>query len=175
MKSNVMLKMTGLLAAFSLASALFAAAPPARAGGPTVADTAGDLSQQASGLFAEIHQNARGVLNSADTLEEYDREAFMIDWHADAGRLDRMRDRINCIDRMVYQLRAMQANLPRAQQLEVNQIAPAAVELTNNAQLAITYLKTNQDRTMFPPYTSYAGEMYSEAARIVRSTGPSGS
>jgi hypothetical protein len=173
MKPNSTLKLTGLLAAFSLASTLFAAAPPARAGSPTDADTTGNLSQKASGLLAEIHQNAQRVLKSADTLDEYNREAFMIDWRADALTLDSMKGQINKIDQTVNQLRAMEANLPQAQQSEINQLAPAAAELTNNAQLAIDFLNTNRDRTMFPPYTSYADEMYTEAARIVRSTAPS--
>ena len=175
MKPSSLLKLTGLLAALSLASTLFAAASAARADRPTAADTAGSLSQKASGLLAEIHQNAQEVLKSTDTLDEYDREAFMIDWRADARTLGRMKGEINKIDQMVYQLRAMEANLPQAQQSEINQVAPAAAELTNNAQLAIDFLHTSQDRTMFPPYTSYANEMYEEAARIVHSTAPSGS
>jgi len=97
----------------------------------------------------------------------------MIDWRADALTLDSMKGQINKIDQTVNQLRAMEANLPQAQQSEINQLAPAAAELTNNAQLAIDFLNTNRDRTMFPPYTSYADEMYTEAARIVRSTAPS--
>ena len=164
MKRSSILKMTGVLAAFGLASALFAAAPP------TVADSAGNLTQKASGLLAEIHQNAQAVQRSADTLEGYNREALLLDWHADADKLDRMRGRINTIDQTVRQLRTMEMDLPHAQRSEINQIAPAAAELTDNAQLAINYLKTNQDRTMFAPYTSYANEMYSEAARIVHST-----
>ena len=94
----------------------------------------------------------------------------MIDWRADARTLGSMKRKINTIDDMVYQLRGMEVKLPQAQQSEINQIAPAAAELTNNAQHAIRFLNTNQDRTMFPPYTSFADEMYSEAARIVHST-----
>jgi cell division septum initiation protein DivIVA len=170
MKPSSTLKLTGLLAAFSLASTLFAAAPPTRGGSPTAADIAANRSQKASGMLAKVHQDAQSVVNSADTLNEYDREAFMIDWRADARTLESMRGRINKIDQMVHQLRAMEAKLPQAQQSEINQIAPAAAELTDNAQIAIDYLRNNQDRTMFPPYTSYADEMYTEAARIVHST-----
>ena len=170
MKRSSTLKLTGLLTAFSLASVLFAAGPPVPAGSPTAAGTEGNFSQKASGLLEEIHQNAQGVLNSADRLEAYNREAFLIDWRADAGKLDRMRGRINKIDDEVSQLRGMEANLPRAQRSEINKIAPAAAELTDNAQLAINYLKNYQDRTMFAPYTSYADEMYTEAARIAHST-----
>ena len=172
MKTSSMLRLTGFLAAFSLASALFAAAPPPRAGSPTAAQTAGNLSQKASSLLAEVHQDAQGVVNSADTLGEYDREAFEIDWRADAGALDQMQGQINQIDQMVRQLRVMEEKLPQAQQAEINQIAPAAAELTNTTQAAIDYLANNQDRTVFPPFTSYADEMYVEAARIVHSTTP---
>lgn len=170
MKSSPMTKLVGFLSAFSLASALFAAAPPTAAGGSTFAQTEGNLSQKASSLLAEVHQDAQGVVNSADTLGEYDREAFEIDWRADAHALGRAQGQINQIDQMVHQLRVMEANLPQAQRAEINQIAPAAAELTNTAQTAISYLGNNEDRTMFPPFTSYANEMYVEAARIVHST-----
>lgn len=170
MKPSSLLKASGMLAAFSLAATLFAGAPPYRAGSSTVADTATSLSQKASGLLAEVHQDAQGVLDSADTLEQYNREAFLISWQADAFTLDTMHDQINDLDRSVEQLRVMEQNLPPAQQTEINQIAPAAVELTNTTQAAIDYLKDNQNRIMFPPYTSYAAEMHDQAARIVRSS-----
>ena len=172
MKTGSMLKLTGLLAAFSLTSMLLAVAPSALAGGPGAADNATNLSQRASDTLATVHQDAETIENSADTLEGYNREAFEIDWRVDARTLGNMKSDINKVDKMVHQLRGMEADLPQAEQSEINQIVPAAAELTNNAQLAIRFLSTHQEGTMLPQYTSYAGEMYAEAARIVQSTAP---
>jgi cell division septum initiation protein DivIVA len=170
MKPTSWIKAAGALAALLLASAVFAAAPPRSEG-----NTATSSSKRASDLFAEVHQDAQRITNSADTLEEYNRDAFMIDWRVDARTLDGMRARINQVDQAVQQLRRMQQNLPQAQQTEVKEITPAAMELTNTAQTAVDYLRHNQDRTMFQPYTSYADELRSEAVRIARSTAPTGS
>jgi uncharacterized protein (DUF1778 family) len=169
MKSSLLTKVAGFLAGLSLASAAFAATPPASQGGSATPDS-GNLSQKASRQLARLHQDAQAVLKSADTLEGYNRESFMIDWRADARTLDRMRSRIDDMDHRVYLLRAMEGNLPQAQKAEINEITPAILELTNTAQTAIDYLRNNQDRTMFPQYTAYAGEMYSEAARIEHAT-----
>jgi len=174
MKSSPMLKVAGFLAALSLASAAFAAAPPASKGRFVTPDS-GNLSQKAFRLLSKVHQDAQGVLKSADTLEGYNRESFMIDWRADATTLVRMQSQIDKLDHRVYQLHAMEGKLPQAQQTEINQITPAMLELTNTAQTAIDYLRNNQDRTMFAQYTAYAGEMYSEAARIEHATAASGS
>ena len=173
MRITSLTKLAAFIAAIGLASTAFAGAPPAREGGPSTRALAANFS--ASGLLAKVHQDALAVRDSADTLEEYNRESFMIDWRADASTLDRMRSQIDDMSRMVYQLRSMEPNLPQGQQKEVDQIAPAMLELTNTAQVAIDYLKDNQDRTMFPQYTSYANEMYVEATRIIHSTASSGS
>lgn len=174
MKSSP-IRMVGFIAAVGLASAALTAAPPARAGGSATAAVGATLPQEASELLAKVHQEALGVRDSADTLEEYNRESFMIDWRADADTLERMRSQIDNMNRVVYQLRSMEGNLPQAQQAEVNQIAPAMLELTNTAQTAIDYLKNNQDRTMFPRYVSHANAMRVEANRIIHSTASSGS
>jgi hypothetical protein len=174
MNSSVIARAAGFLAALSLASAAFAAAPPASKGGSAAPDS-GNLSQKAFQLLSKVHEDAQEVLKSADTLDWYNRESFMIDWRADATTLVRMQSQIDELDHSVYQLHAMEGKLPQAQQAEINQITPAMLELTNTAQTAIDYLRNNQNRTMFARYTAYAGEMYSEAARIEHATTASGS
>jgi len=170
MKPNIIARMAGFLAALSLACAAFAAAPPASKGSSAAPDL-----QKAFQLMSKVHQDAQEVLKSADTLQWYDRESFTNDWRADANTLVRMQSQIDELDHSVYQLRALEGNLPQAQQAEINQITPAMLELTNTAQTAIDYLRSNQDRTMFSQYTAYAGEMRSEAARIEHASAASGS
>jgi len=168
MISMPLTKAAGLVAALTLVSVAFAS-PPASAGN-TVTREPGALAQKASDLLGEVHQDAQGVLKSADTLEGYNRVPFLVDWRVDGSTLDRMCGQINKMEKMVSELRSMEGNLPHAQQAEINQLTPAMLELTDTAQMAINYLKNDQDRTMFSQYMSYANEMYTEAARIEHST-----
>jgi hypothetical protein len=139
MKSNVMAKGIGFLAALSLASAAFAATPPPnrqRAASPEYAN--GDLSQNASVLLSELHDNAYTVRNLADQLHTYDRTPLLlVNYQPDAATLERMRNRIDQMDRTLYRLRGMAGNLPPEQRAEVNRITPAMVEFTDTTQTAI--------------------------------------
>jgi hypothetical protein len=168
-------KVVGFLAAFSLASAAFAATPPVcKCGPPTPESYKWNFSQEASGLLAKLHQDAYRVRDSADYLEKYNREPFLIDWRTDAVTLDSIQDQIDKMDQILCRLRIIERVLPPEQQAEINEITAATVELTDTAQAAIHYLNNNQDRLFLPQYTAYAHEMYSEAGRIERSSIPPG-
>ena len=171
MQSSLMPKVVGFLAALSLASAAFAATSPVcQCGPPTPKSYKWNFSKEASGLLAQLHQDADGVVESADTLEEFNREAFLIDWQADGVTLDSIRDEVNKMDQILCRLRIIERVLPAEQQADINKITPATLELTDTAQAAITFLNKNEQRTWLPRYTAYAGEMYSEAGRIERYT-----
>lgn len=171
MQSSLMVKVVGFLAALSLASVAFAATPPVcKCGSPTPESYKWNFSKEASSLLAQLHQDAYGVRNSADTLTEYDREPSLIDWRADAGTLASMKSQINNMDRVLCRLRIIERVLPSEQQAEINKITPAMLELTDTAQAAIHYLNNNENRLFVPTYTAYAGEMDSQAGRIERST-----
>jgi hypothetical protein len=164
-------KVVGFLAAFSLASAAFAASQPVcQCGPPTPESYKWNFSQEASRLLAQLHQNADEVRDSADQLETYGREPFDISWRLDATTLQTMRGQINHMDKVLCRLRIIERVLPAEQQAEINKITPATLELTDTAQAAITFLDKNEQRTWLPRYTAYAGEMYSEAGRIERYT-----
>jgi hypothetical protein len=164
-------KVVGFLAGLSLASAAFAATRPVcQCGPPTPESYKWNFSKEAFGLLAQFHQDAYGVLESADTLEEYNREPFLIDWRADSVTLDSIRDQVNRMDQILCRLRTIERVLPPEQQAEINKITPATLELTDTAQAAIHFLDRNEDRLFLPSYAAYAREMYSEAARIERST-----
>lgn len=171
MRSSLIPKVVGYLAAFSLASAAFAATQPVcQCGPPTPESYKWNFSKEASGLLAQFHQDAYGVRDSADTLEEYNREPFLIDWQADGVTLDSIRDQVNRMDQILCRLRTIERVLPPEQQAEINKITPATLELTDTAQAAIHYLDRNEDRLFLPSYAAYAREMYSEAGRIERAT-----
>ena len=171
MQSSLMPKVVGFLAALSLASAAFAATQPVcQCGPPTPESYKWNFSKEASGLLAQLHQDAYGVRDSADKLEGYNREPFLIDWQADGVTLDSIRDEVNKMDQILCRLRIIERVLPPEQQAEINKITPPTLELTNTAQAAIHYLDRSEDRLFLPSYTAYASEMYSEAGRIERST-----
>jgi hypothetical protein len=166
-----MAKVVGFLGALALTSAAFASTPPAsKCEPPTLAPQAWDFSKEASCLLSQLHEDAHEVRDSADTLEEYDREPFLIDYRNDGVVLDSIRDQVDKMDQILYRLRTIERVLPPEQRAEIDKIAPATLELTDTAQAAINYVNTNQDRLFFPSYTAYAHEMYSEAGRIERST-----
>lgn len=173
MRSSLMLKVVGFLAALSLTSAAFAATPPAsKCGPPTPEPQTWNFSKEASCLLSQLHEDAYQVRDSADSLEALDRERGLssIDWQIDAVTLDSMGDQINKMDQILSRLQTIEKVLPPEQRTEINETAPAVMELTDSADAAIDYLKTNHDRLFLPPYTAYAREMYSEAGRIERST-----
>ena len=171
MKSSLRAKVAGLFAALALASAAFAASPPrSKDVLPTPDSSTRNLSQEASGLLAQLHQRAYSVRDSADLLEGYNREPLLIDWRIEAETLSGMQDQINKMDRILYRLQNMEKALPPEQRAEINEATPAAIELTDTAQAAIDFLNHNQQRIFVPSYTAYAGEMSSEAGRIERST-----
>ncbi|HXX24637.1 MAG TPA: hypothetical protein VEO19_15940 [Terriglobia bacterium] len=171
MKSCLMRKVAGFLAAPSLALVAFVTPAPASGGGPAPPVAAGrNLSLKASVLLARLHQHAYALQESADTLEGFNRATFLVDWRTDASTLVTMRAEVNRMDRILSRLRTMEKMLPSDQQAEINKTTPAVLELTNTDQAAANYLKNNQDSTMFPQYMAFASEIHDEAVRIERST-----
>jgi hypothetical protein len=169
MRSKLLARAACFLAAVSLSLVGFAFEPPA----PPV--SSGGPSTEAARLLKELHQDANNLRMTADQLEMYNRDRGLtgIGWEADATALQNMKDQINKMDRITYRLRNLEKELPQAQEAEVNKIAPAMAELTDTTQAAIQYLSNNENRLMFDPYPSYAGELYSESGRVVRATAPS--
>jgi len=160
MRLSPVTKLAGFIATLALASAAFAAPPLAPKDAPE--------------MLSQLHEDAQQVRDSADQLEVYNREGLLIGWRADASVLEDMRYEINQMDQTLYRLQSIESALPRNEQAEISQITPAMVELTNTAQLAINFLRNNEDRTWVPAYTAYADEMYNEASRIAAQTATGG-
>jgi len=152
MNSSLMAKVIGFLAVLSLASSAFAA--------PMLRTT------DAHDLLRQIHDDAYQVRDAADQLEAYNREPFLIDWRIEADTLQNMKYQINHMDRALYRLRAVEGGVPQDERAQINEIAPAMVELTDSAQAAIVFLNNNENLLWVPKYTAYADEMYSEACRV---------
>jgi len=164
-----MAKVAAFLAALSLASAAFAATPPAKEGASANADSSGrQPSFKASKLFREFHENAFEVQDWADKLQAYDRAPTLVSADLDAVALDHMRDRINHMDQILERLRSIEKSLPQDQRAEVNQIAPALVELTDTTQAVIHFLNNPDDLLFVPSYEGYLDQIYSESSRVER-------
>ena len=123
MTSTLTTKIVGFLATLPLALTAFAAPGPSTSGSSTQ-----DLSREASGLLVQLHQDAAGVRDSVDTLEEYNQDPLVIDWRADADTLDILRDQINQMDQILYRLQDIEKALPPEQQAEINTITPPMLE-----------------------------------------------
>jgi len=166
-------KVVGFLAALSLASvAVGAPLSASESGPPTPASSEGNPSIRGSNLLNRLHENASRVRDEAARLEVFDREPTEISWESEGAILQRMRDRIDHMDKILHRLRSMEGVLPKGQQEEINKAAFATVELTDTTQAAIEFLNNNQNRLWAPQYTAYANEMYSEASRVERSAVP---
>lgn len=154
MNSSLMAKVVGFLAVLSLASSAFAAPPL--------------TSTDARDMLRQLHDDAFQVRDAADQLEAYNREPFLIDWRMQAETLENMKYHINHMDRELARLRAVQGKVPQDERAQINEIAPAMMELTDSAQAAIDFLNNNEHLLWMPKYTDYADEMYSEACRVER-------
>jgi hypothetical protein len=159
MNSPFVGKLVGFLAALSLTSFAFPAPPK--------------ITTQATDMLQQIHDDAHQVRVEADQLAEFNREPFLIDWRMQADTLETLKYQINHMDQAFSRLRADEASLPQHERTEVNEIAPALVELTDTAQAAMDFLSSSQDLTWLPQYQAYADEMYTQARRVEQySLGP---
>ena len=165
MKSSLMTKLVGFVAALSLASVAFA-------GGLAVSrQINSDLVSQ---RLSTIHDDAYEVREGADHLRFYNHAAYLSGWEIDRYNLENMRDDINQMGETLYRLRSEEGVLPRNEDREINRIAPPMMELTDTTQAAIVFLNSHHDALWMPQYRAYLSEMYTEANRIERFTRKAG-
>jgi len=160
MRSRPLTKLAGFIAALSLAAAAFAAPPL--------------VCKNAPEMLSQLHQDAQQVRDTADQLEAYNREPFLVGWQVNADMLQSMQGQINQMDRTLYRLHTIEATLPQNERTEINEVTPAMVELTDTAQLAINFVKNHEDDVWMSKYTAYADEMYNQANRIAGHTATTG-
>jgi hypothetical protein len=161
----------GVLAAAALCIAPAALPASARANQPGVRARASSneaFTNDASKLLQQIQADALRVKDRADQLEMLVAEPFNVDWQMDGRQLERIRDRVNEMDRLVYRLRANQSEALPWQQKATDRIAATVVNLTGTTQAAIISLNNNQGRIAFSNLEGLAGDIYTQGGLINR-------
>ena len=168
MRINLLYKSVLLAATLCVAPAALPASPRASQPGTRAMESSkGAMPINASNLLRQVQIDALSVRDNADQLRL---RVFENDWESDGGLLDRVRDRVNEMDKLLSQLRENQAEAPPWQQKEIERIAPSVVNLTDTTQEAIVSLNNNQGRLYFSNLPGLAGDIYSQARQIVRAT-----
>jgi hypothetical protein len=172
MRINFLCK--GVLAAATLcvAPAALPAAPRAsQPGTGTLKPGKEAFASNASSLLQQVQNDALRVRNNADQLEARLREPFLNDWESDGSLLERMRTRVNAMDKLLLQLRTNRSEALPWQQQAIDRIAPSVVNLSDTTQDAILSLNNNQGHIYASNLGGLADHMYEEAKLIEQAIG----
>lgn len=172
MRTNFLYK--GALLAVTLCiapAALPASSSASQPGARTAESSKGAFPINASNLLQQVQSDALSVRNNADQLEARLRAPFENDWESDGDLLERVRDRVNEMDKLLYQLRENQAEASPWQREAIERIAPSVVNLTGTAEAAIVSLSDNQGHPYFSNLAGLAGDIYDRASQIARTAG----
>jgi hypothetical protein len=110
-------------------------------------------SQQLTQVLGEARDEAAELARDADEMESLIRND--VSWEAHAVMLDRVKDHVNNMARIVAKLSETRASGSELQQQAVDRILPLVKELAANTTAAINYLNQNKSRPKTDPYTQY--------------------
>jgi gas vesicle protein len=169
MRINFLYKGVLVAATLCVAPAALPAAPKASQPGTRAMESSkGAMPTTASNLLRQIQIDALSVQVSADQLRSRLGSPFLNDWESDADLLQRVRDQVNEMDKLLSQLRENQAEASPWQQKAIERIALRAAELTNSTEDAIVTLNNCQAYPYFSNLPGLAGDIYNEASQIRR-------
>jgi hypothetical protein len=110
--------------------------------------------------------DALSVQDNADQLRSRLNAPSQNDWESDADLMQRVRDQVNDMDKLLSQLLENQAGASPWQQREIERITPTLVNLTDTTQDAIVTLNNHQGHPYFSNLPGLAGDIYNQASRI---------
>jgi hypothetical protein len=110
-------------------------------------------SQQLTQLLGEARDEAAELARDADETESLIRS--QVSWDSHAVMLDRVKDHVNNMARIVAKLSETRPSGSELQQQAVDRILPLVKELAANTTAAINYLNQNKSRPKTEPYTQY--------------------
>jgi hypothetical protein len=172
MRINFLYKGVLLAATLCVAPAALPASPRAGQPGPdTVGSAKGAFPINASNLLQQVQIDALSVRNNADQLQARLRDSFGNDWEFDSDVLERVRARVNLMDKLLSQLRAKQSEALPWQQQAIERIAPSVVNLSDTTQDAIASLNNNKGHIYSSDLGVLADHMYNEARLIDQAIG----
>jgi hypothetical protein len=110
-------------------------------------------SQQLTQVLGEARDEAAELARDADEMESLIRNE--VSWQTHAVMLDRVKDHVNNMARIVAKLSETRASGSELQAQGVDRILPLVKELAVNTTAAINYLNQNKSRPITDPYTQY--------------------
>ena len=169
MRNNCLCK--GVLAVAMLCvapGALPASATASQPGAGTLKSRKGAFASNASSLLQQVQNDAQRVRNNADRLEARLREPFLNDWESDGSLLERMRARVNAMDKLLLQLRTNHSKALPWQQQAIERIAPSVVNLTDTTEAAVVSLNQNQGEVYQSNVYGLSQDLYNQAGLITK-------
>jgi hypothetical protein len=127
--------------------ALFSLSPSA------LAFPAREDHQQLTQLLGEARDEAAELAKDSDEMESLIRND--VSWETHAVMLDRIKDRVNNMARVVAKLTETRTSGSELQEQAVDRILPLLKDLAINTTAAINYLNQNKSRPLTDPYNQY--------------------
>jgi hypothetical protein len=120
---------------------------------PGRAIAARDDSQQLTQVLGEARDEATELARDSDEMESLIRSD--VDWQTHAVMLDRIKDHVNNMARIVAKLSEARTSGSELQEQAVDRILPLLKDLAVNTTAAINYLNQNKSRPLTNPYNQY--------------------
>src|ERR1700741_1845707 len=114
----------------------------------------GSMSERASTLLAEIQREAALLWRHGDTLESLARNT-RISWQSHAYHLDRVKQHINAVGKLIAELEAIHHDVLPWQQQAINEVTSHAAEVATSTEAAISHLQENRNRLFVPGYRDH--------------------
>jgi hypothetical protein len=168
MRINLLYKGVLVAATLCVAPAALPAAPKASQPGAT-GSSEGAFPITASNLLRQVQDDALSVRDNADRLRERLGDPSS-DWELEGDLLERVRDRVNEMDKLLSQLRENQAEASPWQQKAIERIAPSVVILTDTTDAAIASLNDNLTHPSLSNLPGLTRDIYDRASQIARAT-----
>ena len=121
-------------------------------------------SAEASKLLNDIRSAAARLNIQTDALDSYTRGG--LSWESHASRLNKVRDDINEMGRLLRQFDEMRAGTAPWQRQAVDSIAPVAANLATRTEAAIGHLNENRQYLWAPVYIDHLKAMAEHASQV---------
>lgn len=110
---------------------------------------------------AEHYSNL--AANDAETLESFTRS--QVSWESHSGQLERIRENVNNLGKVVQQLNQARSEGSPWQQTAITRINPLMHEIAMQLTATIDHFSANQSRIQLQPYQDYARATYEVTRR----------
>jgi hypothetical protein len=146
MSMSVSMNTRASFLAVTMLAGCIAAVSPARAAGPVE-------SEKVSALFSDARMQAFQLREDAGMLESYTRSN--LSWESHAVAIDRVREDVNKMGRILGQLQDARGTAAPWQQEAIDRLTPVAKELAANTTTGINALNANRAHVNAPAYQEY--------------------